>query len=58
LQVGGGVVVRGSAGGLIAVQPKDGLSVGEDAGSAVGDYVAPFPLKAKVSEVSVKAGEG
>lgn len=58
LQVGGGAVVRGSAGGLIAVQPKDGLSVGEDAGSAVGDYVAPFPLKAKVSEVSVKAGEG
>ncbi len=58
LQVGGGPVVRGSAGGLIAVQPKDGLSVCEDTGSAVGDYAAPFPLKAKVSGVSVKVGEG
>jgi arylsulfatase len=57
LQVGSGPVVRGRAGGLIAVQPKDGLSVGEDAGSAVGDYAVPFPLKAKISEVSVKAGE-
>jgi arylsulfatase len=53
LSVDGKEVGRGKATGLIPVQPQDGLSIGEDARTAVGDYAAPHPLKGKVEHVKV-----
>lgn len=53
LAVNGKIVARGQALGLIKVQPKDGLSIGEDTLSAVGDYTAPYPLRGKVENITV-----
>jgi arylsulfatase len=53
LAVNGKIVARGSAPGLIAVQPLDELSIGEDTLSAVGDYEPPHPLKGTVENVKV-----
>jgi arylsulfatase len=47
------VVARGQAPGLIPVQPQDGLSIGEDSGTAVGDYPPPHPLRGTVANVRV-----
>ena len=56
LAVNGKIVARGQAPGLIRVQPKEGLSIGEDTRVAVGDYTAPHPLKGKVENVQVITG--
>ncbi len=56
LSVNGVAVAHAKAPGVIAVQPKDELSIGQDVLSAVGDYNAPFPLKGKVENVVVTAG--
>ncbi|HAD58100.1 MAG TPA: iduronate-2-sulfatase [Planctomycetaceae bacterium] len=48
-----GVTTTMPSPGLIPVQPKDGLDVGRDEQSAAGDYVAPNPLKGRVSNVDV-----
>jgi len=56
LTVNGRIVARGKAPGVIAVQPKDDLSIGEDILSAVGDYQPPHPLKGKVENVQITAG--
>lgn len=53
LLVEGKVVASGKAPGLIAAQPQDGLSIGHDDKTAVGDYTAPFPLTGKVEDVRV-----
>jgi hypothetical protein len=53
LAVNGKIVARGSAPGLITAQPVDGLSIGEDTQSAVGDYTSPHPLKGKVENVRI-----
>jgi arylsulfatase len=55
LSVNGRAAASGRAAGLIPEQPMDGLTVGEDEKSAVGDYAPPFPLKGVVRGVSVKA---
>lgn len=55
LAVNNKIVAQGKAPGLIGVQPMDGLSIGEDSQTAVGDYNAPFPLKGKVENVKVIA---
>lgn len=57
LSVDGKQVAEGKAPGLIPVQPIDGLSIGQDTRSAVGDYQSPFPLKGKVEKVKIKAGD-
>lgn len=57
LLVNGGVAAHGKAPGVIAQQPQDGLSIGEDILSAVGDYQPPHPLKGKVENVQVEAGK-
>ncbi|BDI28786.1 hypothetical protein CCAX7_008370 [Capsulimonas corticalis] len=57
LSINGGPPARGAAPGVIAAQPKDGLSIGEDTQSAVGDYTAPNTLKGKVENVKVTAGK-
>ena len=54
LQVNGKLVATGKAPALIAVQPLDGLTIGFDDRSAVGDYVPPFPLKGKVEHVKIE----
>ena len=35
-------------------QPQDGLSIGEDSLSAVGEYAAPSALRGKVEKVKVE----
>ena len=55
LAVNGKQVAEGNASGLIAKQPQDELTIGEDAKSAVGEYDAPNPLKGRVSKVNVSA---
>jgi hypothetical protein len=55
LAVNGKQVAEGNASGLIAKQPQDELTIGEDAKSAVGEYDAPNPLKGRVSNVKVSA---
>ncbi len=55
LMVDGKEVATGKASGVIPKQPQDGLSVGEDARSAVGDYEAPNRLEGTVTEVKVEA---
>ena len=58
LAVGGTVIARGKAGGLIPVQPKDPLTVGEDTLSAVGNYAPPNRFTGTVKNVHVRtAGE-
>ena len=39
--------------GVISTEPKDGLSIGEDTLTAVGDYAAPHPLKGSVTNVQI-----
>ncbi|MHB8902757.1 MAG: sulfatase-like hydrolase/transferase, partial [Thermoguttaceae bacterium] len=53
LAIDGRQVAEGSAGGLIPAEPQDGLSIGEDTHSAVGDYAAPNRLNGKVENVKV-----
>ncbi|MEM7235619.1 MAG: sulfatase-like hydrolase/transferase, partial [Planctomycetota bacterium] len=55
LSIDGRLVAQGLSGGLIPVQPKDGLSIGKDDQTAAGNYDAPNPLKAKISNVRVKS---
>ncbi len=56
LSVGGKVVAHGKAPGVIAQEPQDALSIGEDQLSAVGDYDAPNPLKGRVENIKITAG--
>lgn len=51
------VVATAKAPGMILAQPKDGLTIGEDTLSAVGDYTAPNPLRGKVENVHVDTTE-
>ena len=55
LNINGTLVARGKAPGLFTAQPMDELSIGEDTLSAVGDYIAPHPLKGKIENVKVIA---
>jgi len=56
LAVNGKIAARGRAPGLIPSQPKDELSISEDARTAVGDYQSPNPLKGKVENVDIQTG--
>jgi hypothetical protein len=42
---------------LITGRPSDGLSLGADSGSLVGDYADSFPLKAEVADVRIYWGK-
>ncbi|MEP6754992.1 MAG: arylsulfatase [Chthonomonadales bacterium] len=53
LAIDGRTVAREVAPGLIPVQPIDPLSIGEDVQTAVGDYVAPNPLKGTIENVKI-----
>ncbi|MFA6544907.1 MAG: arylsulfatase [Limisphaerales bacterium] len=54
LAVNGKVTAQGRASGLIPAQPVDGLSIGQDIKTAVGNYTAPHPLKGLVEKVSIQ----
>lgn len=56
LLVNGAVAAHAKAPGVIAVQPEDPLSIGEDVLSAVGDYTPPHRLKGSVENVVITAG--
>ena len=53
LYVNGELAAEAKATGLIESVPVQGLQVGADDGSAVGDYTTPFPFKGVVDEVRV-----
>ena len=53
LYVNGELAAEVKAPGLIESVPVQGLQVGADDGSAVGDYTTPFPFKGVVDEVRV-----
>ncbi len=55
LAINGKIVARGKAPGVFTAQPQDGLSIGEDLLSAVGDYNPPHPLNAKIENVKITA---
>jgi arylsulfatase len=55
LNLNGRLVAQGKAPGLIPVQPKDDLTVGEDTKTAVGDYTPPYPLKGTVSQIKISS---
>ncbi len=55
LSMNGAKVAEGKAPGLIPREPKDGLSIGRDDLTAVGDYAAPNPLKGSVKNVRITA---
>jgi arylsulfatase len=55
LSINNKIVAQDKAPGLIGVQPLDELSIGQDGQTAVGDYIAPYPLKGKVENVKVTA---
>ncbi|HIF30167.1 MAG TPA: DUF4976 domain-containing protein [Planctomycetaceae bacterium] len=42
---------------LITGRPSDGLSLGADSGSLVGDYADSFPLRAEVADVRIYWGK-
>ena len=54
LSINGVRAATGKAPGVFAAQPQDGLSIGEDTLSAVGDYNPPFALRGKVENVKVE----
>lgn len=54
LSVNGRKVAAGRAPGLIAAQPVDGLTVGHDGGSPVGEYAAPNEFTGAVANVRVR----
>jgi len=56
LSVNGKIVAHAKAPGVIAQEPQDALSIGEDQLSAVGDYDAPNPLKGRVENIKITAG--
>ncbi|MEA3211251.1 MAG: hypothetical protein QOE70_4308 [Chthoniobacter sp.] len=55
LFVNGEKVAEGKTHGLIPRQPKDGLSIGKDDLTAVGDYAAPNALQGEVTNVKITA---
>ena len=56
LYVNGKLVATGKAGGLIGKDPVQGLEIGGDAVSSVGNYQAPFTFTGVIDEVRVYHG--
>lgn len=54
LKINGETIAKGKSPGLIPVQPKDDLSIGEDRLSAVGKYESPFAFNGKVLKTEIK----
>ncbi len=57
LKANGELIGSAPSPGLIPVQPKDELSVGEDARSAAGDYEAPNPFNGAIASPRVQVGD-
>jgi arylsulfatase len=55
LDIDGKSTAKGKAPGLIPVQPKDALSIGQDDKTPVGEYESPNRLRGKVENVRVVA---
>jgi hypothetical protein len=53
LYVDGALVGEAMAPGLVAKTPVQGLQIGADAGTSVGEYATPFAFKGVVDEVRV-----
>ncbi len=58
LRVNGETTLTLPSPGLIPVQPKDDLSIGQDALSAAGDYEAPNPFNGAIVNTRVETGAG
>ena len=57
LKIDGREAARGKAAGLIPVQPKDGVSIGADEQTAVGDYAPPNKLQGAVKQVKISTAD-
>ncbi|MDG2123898.1 MAG: LamG domain-containing protein, partial [Verrucomicrobiales bacterium] len=57
LYVNGELAASGEASGLVAGNPKQGLDVGSDSGSPVGEYAATFTFSGLVDELRVSYRE-
>ena len=53
LYVDGELVAEAKTTGLVAKTPVQGMQIGADTGSAVGEYTVPFAFKGVVDEVRV-----
>ena len=53
LYVDGECVAEGEAPGVLAGNPKQGMEIGADAGTAVGNYKSPSPFTGSIDEVRV-----
>jgi len=53
LMLNGAEVASGSAGGLLARDPGEPFSIGEDGVTAAGEYEIPFTFKGKVTDVKM-----
>ena len=54
--VNGEKVAEGKAPGLITTQPKDGLVIGQDTHTPVGEYRVPHALNGTVTNVKITIG--
>jgi hypothetical protein len=54
LSINDAPAARGEALGPLSGMPGEGLQVGQDSGSAVGDYAAPFVFKGNIASVTIK----
>jgi arylsulfatase len=52
----GHVIARAPLEGTLMQLPVDGLQIGRDADSAVGDYKAPFPFAGRIGKAAVELG--
>ncbi len=57
LTANGKLIASAASPGLIPVQPKDELSIGEDTLSAAGNYEAPNPFNGAISSPRVNVGD-
>jgi len=53
LVLNGTDTARGNAPGTIPKQPQDGLTIGRDTETAVGDYAIPHALAGEVTNISI-----
>ena len=56
LYVNGDLVASGKSKGFIKSDPKQGLEIGADQTSAVGEYTSPFPFAGLIDEVRLYFG--
>ena len=57
LLINGKSATAGTADGVLAKTPADGLQVGQDANDPVGDYTSPFTFDGTIDHVTVRLSD-